>query len=70
MNTRGLLGVLLVLYSLAVFAIALLKPKAIWNMKKIQFFRNRFGEKGTVVFFLVWGVVALIVAIWLLATTP
>ena len=70
MNTRGLLGVLLVLYSLAVVAIALLKPKAIWNMKKIQFFRNRFGEKGTVVFFLVWGVVALIVAIWLLATTP
>ena len=47
-------------------AIAWLKPPAIWNMGKIQGFVKLLTETGTVIFFYVWGIAALIVGIVLL----
>lgn len=67
MNGLALLGLILLLYAVAVAFIALKKPKSIWDMGKIMAFRNKLGEKGTVIFFLIWGAIALGFGIWLLA---
>ena len=66
MNGLALLGLFLVIYGAFVFIIALIKPKAIWEMGKIQAFVKRLGEKGTVIFFFIWGAIALGFGIWLL----
>jgi hypothetical protein len=60
------LAIFLIVYGLAVLAIAWLKPPAIWNMGKIQGFVKLLTETGTVIFFYVWGIAALIVGIVLL----
>ena len=67
MNGLALLGLILLLYAILVFYIALKKPKAMWEMGKIKAFRNKLGEKGTVIFFMIWGVIALGFGVWLLA---
>lgn len=62
-----ILGLFLLVYGIFVFYIALTKkPDKIWNMGKIQGFVKILGEKGTVIFFIVWGVIALAVGIYLL----
>ena len=66
MNGLALLGLILILYAIAVVAIALKKPKSIWEMSKIRFIRDRLGEKGTVIFFFAWAVIATGIGIWLL----
>lgn len=66
MKGLALLGIFLVLYAAAVFYITVKKPKAIWEMKKIRMFIDAMGEKGTVIFFYVWGGIALVIGIWLL----
>ncbi|MEA3422352.1 MAG: hypothetical protein U9Q80_00845 [Bacillota bacterium] len=66
MNGLASLGIFLVIYAVFVFYIAAKKPKSIWKMKKIQMFVNSLGEKGTVIFFYVWGAIALGFGIWLL----
>ncbi len=66
MNGFALLGLFLIIYAAAVYLIALKKPKSIWEMGKIKFFRNRLGEKGTVIFFIIFGTIALGFGIWLL----
>lgn len=66
MNGLALLGLVLVIYAVFVFFIAAKKPKSIWEMKKIQMFINSLGEKGTVIFFYIWGAIALGFGIWLL----
>ena len=66
MNGMALLGLFLVLYGIAVGVIAFKKPKAVWEMRKIQAFLNKLGEKGTVIFFYIWGIVAFGIGIWLL----
>ncbi|MFZ7121593.1 MAG: hypothetical protein ACOWWH_11675 [Eubacteriaceae bacterium] len=66
MKVLPLLGILAILYAGMVVVIALKKPVKIWNMKKIEMFKNMLGEKGTVVFFYIWGVVFLVLGIWLL----
>ena len=60
------LGIVLILYSLFVFYVTFAKPPRIWNMKKIQGFVSALTEVGTVVFFTVWGVAALVIGIVLL----
>jgi hypothetical protein len=65
------LGLFLIVYSIAVFLIAGFKPKAIWKMGKIQGFVKILGELGTVIFFIIFGLAALGVGIWLtLANWP
>jgi hypothetical protein len=70
MNWNALLGILLIVYAIACVLIALLKPEAIWQMKKIQGFVKVLKERGTVIFFIVWGAVALGFGLWLLIATP
>ena len=67
MNGLALLGLFLILYSVVVVVLVIKKPKAIWEMGKIKFFRNKLGEKGTVIFFFVIAVIALGFGIWLVA---
>ena len=67
MNGLALLGIFLIIYSVAVVVLAIKKPKAIWQMGKIQGFIKLLGDKGTVIFFLVWAAIALGFGIWLLA---
>ena len=65
------LGIFLIVYSLAVFWISFRKPAAIWKMGKIQGFVKILGESGTQVFFVIFGLAALGIGIWLtLANWP
>ncbi|MBN1952984.1 MAG: hypothetical protein JW801_17400 [Bacteroidales bacterium] len=59
------LGIILIIYAVAVFLIAGMKPAKIWNMPKIQGFVKILGNLGTVIFFVVWGIIALGFGIWL-----
>ncbi|MBN2287595.1 MAG: hypothetical protein JXQ26_08470 [Tissierellales bacterium] len=61
-----LLGVLAVLYAVAVVVIAVMKPEKIWSMKKIELFKKVLGDKGTEIFFYLWAVGFLFLGIWLL----
>jgi hypothetical protein len=60
------LAIILVVYGIAVFAIAVWKPPAVWSMKKIQGFVSVFTETGTVIFFIIWALIAIAVGIVLL----
>lgn len=66
MNTMALLGILAILYGVAVFIIAAKKPAKIWEMAKIRAFIKVLGEKGTVIFFYVWGAAFIGLGIWLM----
>ena len=61
------LGIILIVYGLAVIAITFLKPPAIWNIKKIQGFVSALTETGTAIFFYIWGIAAVVIGIVLLA---
>ncbi|NLM76768.1 MAG: hypothetical protein GX173_01600 [Ruminococcaceae bacterium] len=66
MNGLALLGLVLILYAAAVVYIAIKKPASIWDMAKIRLFRKIMGDRGTVVFFLIFAAATLGVGIWLL----
>ncbi|PKM65741.1 MAG: hypothetical protein CVU95_14235 [Firmicutes bacterium HGW-Firmicutes-2] len=55
-----------IVYAAAVIVLAITKPAAIWNMKKIQIFEKVLGVKGTEIFFYVWALIFLVLGIWLL----
>lgn len=54
------LAIFLAIYGVLVIVIAIFKPAPIWNMAKIQGFVKLLGEKGTVVFFIVWAIAAMV----------
>lgn len=60
-------GVLAILYSAMVVVLTIMKPEAIWKMKKIQFFEKYLGVKGTEIFFYLWALMFLVLGVWLLA---
>lgn len=66
MKGIALLGILLILYSAAVIGLTIKKPKNIWDMPKIRFFRRILGEKGTDVFFVLFALVVGGIGIWLM----
>lgn len=66
MDGMALLGILLIIYAVAVVFIAAKKPDKIWHMAKIRAFIKVLGEKGTVIFFYVFAVVCAAVGVWLL----
>ncbi len=70
MNWNPLLGLLAIAYALAIVVITVKKPKSIWEMAKIKFFRKMLGEKGTVIFFYVWGALFVGLGIWLFVSMP
>ncbi|MCH4891011.1 hypothetical protein EZV73_25765 [Acidaminobacter sp. JC074] len=59
-------GILAILYAVMVIVLAVLKPEAIWKLKKIQFFIKHMGDKGTEIFFYVWALIFLVLGVWLL----
>lgn len=63
MNIVPLLGLLAFVYAGLVVWIAMKKPGKIWNMGKIQGFVKVLGEKGTVIFFYVWGAAFVVLGI-------
>lgn len=66
MNGFALLGILAFIYAGLVFFITIKKPDAIWNMAKIKGFRKALGERGTVIFFYIWGLLVVALGIWLM----
>lgn len=65
MNINALLGILAFVYAGMVFFITFKKPEKIWNIAKIKGFRKVLGEKGTVIFFYAFGLLAVAVGAWL-----
>ena len=66
MDGFALLGILAFVYAGLVFFITFKKPPAIWNMAKIRGFERVLGEKGTVIFFYAFGLLAVALGIWLM----
>lgn len=66
MNTLALIGIILAIYGLAVIGLAIKRPEPIWKMKKIQVFIKILGEKGTLIFFYIFGGMCLISGITLM----
>lgn len=59
MNGMALLGILLLVYGVVVIGFTLKKPESMWQMKKIQLFIKVLGEKGTDIFFYIFGVICV-----------
>lgn len=60
-------GSLAIVYAAMVVVLTIMKPEAIWKMKKIQFFEKYLGVKGTEIFFYLWSLMFLVLGVWLLA---
>lgn len=67
MNGNALLGILAFIYAGLVFFITYKKPPKIWAMRKIKTFEKILGEKGTVIFFYAFGLLAVALGIWLMS---
>lgn len=65
MTWQPLVGLLALIYAAFVVYIAYTKNPKIWNIKKIEAFKKALGEKGTVIFFYIWGAIFAAVGIWL-----
>jgi len=59
-------GILLIIWGMLAIGLALLKPKKIWAIGKIQGFVNLLGDKGTTILFIILGAAAIAVGIVLL----
>lgn len=66
MDTIAIIAYALILYGVFTLYIAYVKPKAIWNLGKIQGFVQLLSEKGTVVFFTVVGIAIIAGGIYIL----
>lgn len=66
MDTLTIIAYALILYGILTLYIAWFKPKAIWNIGKIQGFVQLLSEKGTVIFFNIIGVATIAGGIFLL----
>lgn len=64
MDGLALLGIILILYAVFVVYITAKKPVSIWDMAKIKLFRKALGEKGTVIFFYVFAIIAATAGIY------
>jgi hypothetical protein len=56
METLTIIAYALILYGILTLYIAFARPKAIWNIGKIQGFVQLLSEKGTVIFFSIVGI--------------
>ena len=66
METLAIIAYALILYGILTLYIAFARPKAVWNIGKIQGFVQLLSEKGTVIFFSIVGVAAIAGGIFLL----
>lgn len=70
MNWNPLLAILAIAYTALVVFIAVKKPKSMWEISKIKWFRKTMGEQGTVIFFFMWGALFLALGLWLFIASP
>lgn len=66
MNWLALLGVLAAGYGVFAIYIALKRPAKIWGIGKIQGFVKKLGERGTSIWFTVFGLAMIVLGVWLL----
>lgn len=66
MDTLTIIAYALILYGVFTLYIAWVKPKAIWNIGKIQGFVQLLSEKGTVIFFSIVGLATIVGGAYLL----
>lgn len=66
MDTLTIIAYALILYGVFTLYIAYVKPKAIWNLGKIQGFVQLLSEKGTVIFFSIVGIATIVGGVLLL----
>lgn len=66
MDTLTIIAYVLILYGVFTLYIAFAKPKAIWNIGKIQGFVQLLSEKGTVIFFSIVGIATIVVGVYIL----
>ncbi|HSM72005.1 MAG TPA: hypothetical protein VK851_10720 [Anaerolineales bacterium] len=66
MDTITIIAYALILYGIIAIALAYFKPRSIWKIGKIQGFVQLLGEKGTVIFFDLIGVLTIAGGIYLL----
>ena len=66
MNWWALLGIVAAAYGVFAIFVALKKPEKIWNMAKVQGFVKKIGEKGTTIWFCVFGLILIGVGVWLI----
>jgi hypothetical protein len=66
MDTLTISAYALILYGVFTLSIAWAKPKAIWNIGKIQGFVQLLSEKGTVIFFSIVGLATIVGGIYLI----
>ena len=66
MDTLTIIAWALILYGIFTLYIAYAKPKAIWNLGKIQGFVQLLTEKGTVIFFSIVGIATIVGGVLLL----
>jgi hypothetical protein len=66
MNWYSLLALLAFAYAGLVFFLVVKKPPKLWGIGKIQAFVKVLGDKGTDIFFYVWGVAFIGLGIWLM----
>jgi hypothetical protein len=60
MDTFTIIAYALILYGVFTLYIAFAKPKAIWNLGKIQGFVQLLSERGTVIFFSIVGIATIV----------
>jgi hypothetical protein len=66
MNWYPLLALLAFAYAGLVFFLVVKKPPKLWGIGKIQAFVKVLGDKGTDIFFYVWGIAFIGLGIWLM----
>ena len=66
MNYYPLLALLAFAYAGLVFWLTIKKPAKLWGIKKVQAFVKVLGERGTEIFFVVFGLIFIGLGIWCL----
>lgn len=66
MNWYPLLALLAFAYTGVVFWMTIKKPEKLWNIAKVQGIIKVLGERGTEIFFYIFGLAFTVLGIWLL----
>lgn len=56
-----ILGIVLIIYGILCMYIAFIKPPFIWNLGKLKVMRKMMGDRGLIIFLLLWGVSAIVI---------
>ena len=66
MELAAIIGLFLIVWGALTVLVAVLRPKTIWNLGKIQGFVQLLTERGAVIFFSVVGLAAVVGGLLLL----